>query len=124
MATKSHKAWLKVFLYFLFLIGLSSIPGEALASFPQFTYMDKFVHLALYTALGFLLEGVPIHFVLLLLLGAAVGGLDEFYQHWIPGRSSNVYDWVMDAVGVALGLWVAKRFFRTYCEKHSRTTSH
>ncbi|MFH1067572.1 MAG: VanZ family protein [bacterium] len=115
MKARVGMVWAGVVLYYLLILCLSSVPGEALASLPQFAYMDKLVHISLYAIFGFLLGGTRTRAVVLLLLGAALSGFDEFYQHWIPGRFPDVYDWMMDVAGVSLGLWLARRFF--CCEK-------
>jgi VanZ family protein len=42
-----------------------------------------------------------------------IGALDEIYQRRIPGRSSDVFDWIVDVAAVTLGAlvtqWVSTR---------------
>jgi VanZ family protein len=40
----------------------------------------------------------------------AYGVAIEFVQAHVPGRTASVGDAVADALGIALGLWVARRF--------------
>ena len=79
---------------------------------PNFKLKDKVAHVAEYSVLGILLfwgigftasRSKGLTFLFLVAVGAAVGGLDEIFQSAIPGRRTDVFDWVADAVGVALG---------------------
>jgi VanZ family protein len=42
--------------------------------------------------------------VLILLLFA---GVDEYHQHWIPGRVPELMDWTADILGIAIGYALA-----------------
>ena len=48
-----------------------------------------------------------------IVLGALYGLSDELHQAMVPGRSSEVGDWVADALGTAVGvllyLWFHRR---------------
>jgi VanZ family protein len=46
------------------------------------------------------------------LLAGAVGVADELHQATLPGRVAGLDDLLADAVGVGLGLWVARGFWR------------
>lgn len=70
---------------------------------------DKVVHVLLYTTLGAALawgrirvEGRVSHPVLLL-VGYAYGGITEWHQSYVPGRTASVADWGANVVGVTLG---------------------
>jgi VanZ family protein len=39
-----------------------------------------------------------------------VGSFDEFYQSFVPGRDSSVYDLLADTIGVALAQLVYVTF--------------
>jgi VanZ family protein len=97
------KPWLVVFLYFGLLIGLSSIPRLHLPE-PGEVPTDKFCHLLAYGGLGFLLARTRTSWWLALMVGIALGALDECYQIFVPDRSANVRDWEADCVGVVLGI--------------------
>lgn len=107
------KAWIFAGLYYLGILGLSSIPGRDLPD-TGITFADKPAHLAIYSVLGFLLgrtAGKPLP---LFGLGLLLGALDECYQSLTPGRSPDPADWAADALGVAAGLalcllWKSRR---------------
>lgn len=71
---------------------------------------DKLAHLAWYAVLsGLLLTGFGRRawtwiFAAMLLLA----GWDEWHQATLPGRQPGMDDWIADAVGVSIGLWVAR----------------
>ncbi len=71
---------------------------------------DKLVHGGLYLILGLLLAwgkartGFAGPAILLLIIGAGYGALDEWHQSFVPGRDVSAGDWMADTAGVALGL--------------------
>ena len=77
--------------------------------------MDKLAHLLEYSLLG-LLVGRAIRFtlggsgsrglmaLLAISLGALVGFLDELYQARVPGRMSDVRDWLTDVTAVTVAV--------------------
>jgi VanZ family protein len=90
---------------------------------PNFKLKDKVAHVAEYSVLGVLLfwgigfsasRSRGVTFLFLVAVGAAVAGLDEIFQSAIPGRRTDVYEWVADAIGVAIGagvlVFTARRF--------------
>ncbi len=42
--------------------------------------------------------------VLALALASAYGVSDEVHQHWVPGRTTDVFDWLADTSGAALAV--------------------
>lgn len=90
----------------------TSIPGSVLPG--TFAHADKAVHLALYAALGFLLaralrsepENLYVY-LLALLLCSAVGAADEWHQQFVPGRTTELLDWMADTVGSLFGVVAA-----------------
>ena len=96
---------------------LSHIPGVDVP--PVFFGMDKLLHAIVFGILGFLVVGAltgtmrPRHISLpwlAVLLVIAYGVLDEFHQHYVPGRTPDVYDVMADAAGGMLGIWLFWRF--------------
>jgi len=91
----------------------SSIHGSSVPTF--FPNVDKLEHLLEYSLFG-LLAGRAIRFTLgptkrrlaaalaTMAMGALVGGLDELYQRNVPGRSSDVRDWIVDVGAVAIAV--------------------
>ena len=74
---------------------------------PHFQNSDKLVHFAAYGLLATLIcrqwpgwRGAG----WALLLASAYGASDEWHQSFVPGRSSDVFDWVADTAGAALGV--------------------
>ena len=121
--------WLPAVGYVGLIFALSSIHGQDIPG--NLPYLDKIAHLLEYSLLGLLL-GRAIRFTLAgkgmataasstVLLGAAIGAVDEFYQRGVPGRSSDVRDWIMDVTAVALSVlftqWVSTRTLRTRRER-------
>jgi VanZ family protein len=103
-------------IYLVLLVGwvgltflLTSIPHPHLPV--DVPYFDKAAHFGIYGVTGFLYAllrretGVPRSRAILhaLLFVASVGAVDEVHQHWIPGRSMDLFDWMTDVAGGALG---------------------
>jgi len=99
------KPWLLTSLYYSLLIALSSIPRLKLPK-PDGVPTDKYFHCIAYGGLGFLLARTQSPWWVVLGIGAVLGGLDETYQRFIPGRSCGWGDWLADCGGVVLGLTV------------------
>jgi VanZ family protein len=90
---------------------LSQIPG---VDVPRLVFnTDKLLHAIVYGILGFLTlgsmkttaEGYRLFQIFLaVVLVVIYGGLDEFHQHFIPGRTADIHDLMADAVGGMLGV--------------------
>lgn len=103
--------WLPLLAYVALIFTLSSQPG--LAPPFRFTNSDKLAHTLEYGGLGFLLaralrRGTGMKEPLVvglaaLVIGLVIGACDEYWQRHIPGRDSNVLDWIADAQGLILG---------------------
>ncbi|MGM0480711.1 MAG: VanZ family protein [Pseudomonadota bacterium] len=67
----------------------------------QIPHLDKFVHFAVFFLLSFTLhQAFTLSGRLAFFLLALYGLFIEVAQHYIPGRGSDVYDWIADSVGV------------------------
>jgi VanZ family protein len=95
----------------------TSLPSSILPD-AHVRYADKGVHFIMYGGLGLLLaramhnppRTTRLRVILAaFLLVAAIGGLDEWHQRYIQGRSTELADWMADSVGGLLGalIWVA-----------------
>ncbi|MEM9445333.1 MAG: VanZ family protein [Verrucomicrobiota bacterium] len=104
--------------YCLMLIGLSSIPSQAMPNSQVLNY-DKVLHALVYAGLGFLLASTQWPWFVALIIGILAGGLDELYQNVTPGRMPSLSDWVADSFGVAMGILVY-RIFLHVTKLHSR----
>ena len=98
--------------YWLAMFLATHLPMPEVESAPRFT--DKIVHLVMYAGFTFLLalwitskkpESPHLKW---LVLGAAViyGALDELLQAPLESRSADFWDFMMDAIGAAIGLLV------------------
>ena len=47
-----------------------------------------------------------------ILIASLYGASDEFHQHFSPGRSSSVGDWVADSMGGAMGVFAVIGWMR------------
>jgi len=88
---------------------------------------DKLQHLLAYGALGFAIglwispafwKRRPLAAVLLAaLIGSVYGAIDEIHQYFVPGRQSDVWDWVANTLGAVLGaltvLFIMKKYNQT-----------
>lgn len=104
----------KIYLAFLVLwvaltFSLTSIPNlEVDVPLP---HADKVAHFGFYGVMGLLCalwrreSGRAARGAVLtaLLFVAVVGAVDEIHQHWIPGRSMDLFDWVADTTGGGTG---------------------
>jgi len=99
---------------------LSHLPGVEVP--PLFFGKDKLFHAIVFGILGFFTVGAlngPVHSQrisrpwLAVLLVTAYGVLDEFHQHFVPGRTPDIYDLMADAAGGLLGIWLFCAFARS-----------
>ena len=108
-------AWMALLFY------LSHQPG--LQTPMLFPGQDKFLHAAVYAVLGVLLlaaqprqaQGYSRQQVGISVLIASLYGLsDEIHQYFVPGRSSEVLDWVADTVGALIAAsllaWLSRKW--------------
>jgi len=89
----------------------SSIPGDQIPKGFQLT-PDKLIHCVEYFILGVLIyrwllsefsfNKIHLFVLFTLLIGSAFGALDENYQRLTPGRTPDIWDWVLDTIGVLL----------------------
>jgi len=117
----------------LFIIGLSSIPGEDLPS-PPILNFDKLAHVGVYGVLGALVYLALLHqakfpflirnaFLASTFLGSAYGVTDELHQLFVPGRSCDILDWTADTIGVIVGILVIRRALHWYERRKSAPVS-
>lgn len=79
----------------------STVAGPSIENF------DKVEHFAAYGLLATLICRMGLGWrgaVLGLLLTSAFGASDEWHQSFVPGRSSDVFDWVADTLGATLAV--------------------
>jgi VanZ family protein len=110
------RPWILVVGYLALIFGISSIPQSQL-SHAIFRVSDKLAHLAEYSGFGLLLTLAArgslrrtrrwLLMVIVVLVGATIGALDETYQMTVPGRERELLDWVADVMGVLIGTCIA-----------------
>jgi len=104
-------------LWMAVIFGLSSLSGSSVPEGPP-----ALGHFVLYVILGalyyFTLPGDKRGWrvvVLAIVLASAYGVSDEFHQSFVPGRTPDVMDWLVDTAGATLAVlaaraWVAHRW--------------
>ena len=81
---------------------------------------DKLAHFLAYAVLGALLAHAHVRTgwppLAACALGIAYGATDEWHQSFVPGRSTDVMDWVADTLGVIVAVtlyhWLRRRAWR------------
>ncbi len=116
--------WFAALAYMSLIFWLSSIPGEELP-LPEFVLVDKLAHFVTFSGLGALIAFRAGLTALLLgrpvtawtkggwlapAIGLLYAAFDEFHQAFVPNRDSDVLDFVADALGIALGFWLARKW--------------
>ncbi len=116
-ATKM-RLWAPVILWMIIIFTLSSIPGKEIPSV-KIPHLDKIVHSIEYFILGFLLirafsnsaTGVNrtllVAFSIFIAAGFAI--TDELHQSFIPGRVTDIIDFMSDSMGSAVGILIYKK---------------
>jgi VanZ family protein len=109
------RRWIPAVLWTAVLFALSSQPALPV---DLGSGLDKVAHFGAYAVLGVLL-GHALHarsggLLLAILIGSTLGALDEVYQDTIPGRTTEVLDWVADTAGVITGVLVHLFFARLH----------
>jgi VanZ family protein len=92
--------------YIVLILVISSIPN--LRPPGRWVGSDKMWHVAEYAVLGGLVRrafgiGGTWGWAAAVAAAGAVGAIDELYQAFVPGRFSNLYDWMADLSGAAIG---------------------
>ncbi|MFZ5806612.1 MAG: VanZ family protein [Verrucomicrobiota bacterium] len=107
------RLWILVALFCLCILVLSSVPEKIVyscfAKLPDIPHKDKIAHVAEYGTLGLLLRSVSLPFFKAFGFGAAIGGIDELYQYFIPDREPSLGDWATDLLGLIIGLLIGHR---------------
>ena len=95
----------------IFGLGHTSLATSTLSLHPPW---DKCLHATVYGVMGALMlfSGALRHGLIVWLLMLCVGAFDEWHQISIPSRQTSADDLLADALGVALGIWVAGRVRR------------
>ncbi|MFM9032630.1 MAG: VanZ family protein [Opitutaceae bacterium] len=123
--TAERRAWLWPVVIMVLIFTASSRSSVA---GPRITHFDKVVHFSVYGLLGTLacraMRGRSKAWWALLAV-SAFGATDEWHQYFVPGRSSELGDWIADTAGagVAILLYCRWAAYRTLLEKPLRLRS-
>ena len=106
--------WLPVFIYCLLIFMQSSYPSPE--SVPDWPYIDKLLHIAVYALLGALFlrafktlrirQNLKLVMILSILLSSLYGISDEIHQHFVPFRNADFMDALADMFGSVGGVYV------------------
>ena len=112
-ASGALSVWLPLVAWAALIFVLSSIPdlGTGLGTWD--TLLRKGAHLTEYAILGALLLRAIGRPGLALVLGIAYAASDELHQHFVRGRHGSLLDVLLDAFGVALGIYLLHRLRQT-----------
>lgn len=101
---------------------LSSRPIIRVEPMFDFPGIDKLAHcaeyglLAVYMAVGLWRNNPGVALRVLwwvpFLFATLYGASDEIHQYFVPMRSCSLIDWIADAAGAALALWLFRRWLR------------
>jgi VanZ family protein len=78
-----------------------------------FDFQDKVVHAGAYFVMSLLAwryfrhfsQRTFISFILAVGFCSFYGATDEWHQSFVPGRSSDIFDWVADTTGAIFAMW-------------------
>jgi VanZ family protein len=101
--------WLPVVLWAALIFTLSSIPDLSTGLGGWDLVLRKAAHAAEFAVLGFLLVRALGRELAALAAGIAYAASDELHQTFVPGRQGTVLDVIVDAVGIAVGIYLARR---------------
>ena len=106
--------WLPVVLWAGLIFTLSAIPSLGTGLGTWDLVLRKLAHVGEYAVLGGLLTRAVKREPLAFLLGSLYAVTDEVHQSFVSGREGSPLDWLVDTIGVALGVllysrWAASR---------------
>jgi VanZ family protein len=102
--------WLPVVAWAALIFALSSVDSLDSGLGGIDFVVRKLAHVTEYAVLGALLARAVGQPVTAFALGVAYAVSDEVHQHFVPGRNGTPVDVAIDAIGVALGIAIFRRF--------------
>ena len=114
MSAKANKfllAWLPVLLWMGVIFVTSHQPQSGLPNFDTWDFLiKKSSHFAAYALLGGLLLRADRRWAASLIIAALYALSDEWHQSFIPGRTPTSFDVLIDVLGAAAGIVIARLF--------------
>ena len=105
--------WVLVVLWMGVIFAFSARPDYSLPHYGAWDWVvKKGAHVTEYAILGWLIQrarGQRRAWWQSWLIAVAYAATDEFHQSFVPGRHARVTDVLIDAAGVAIGLFLAVR---------------
>ncbi|HEU5064956.1 MAG TPA: VanZ family protein [Gaiellaceae bacterium] len=108
--SRALSVWLPVVVWAAVIFTFSSIPSLSTGLGTWDTILRKAAHMAEYALLGALLLRAVGRELPALLVGVAYAVTDEIHQHFVEGRHASAIDVALDAVGVAVGIFLLRLF--------------
>jgi VanZ family protein len=102
--------WLPVVLWAALIFTFSSIPSLGTGLGTWDLVLRKLAHAAEFAVLGALLYRALRREPPAILLGSAYAVTDELHQIFVSGRHGSPLDWLVDTIGVAVGVLLLSRW--------------
>jgi len=104
--------WVPVVLWAAVIFTLSSIPNLGTGLGVWDLVLRKLAHTAEYALLGALVFRAVRRPGLAVAIASAYAVTDEIHQTFVTGRHGSPFDWLIDTVGVTIGVTAAWRLWR------------
>jgi hypothetical protein len=104
--------WIPVVLWAGVIFAFSAIPNLGTGLGTWDLVLRKLAHTAEYAVLGALLLRATRRAPVAVALGSAYAVTDELHQTFVAGRHGSPVDWLIDTVGVVIGVALASRPWR------------
>jgi VanZ family protein len=108
--SRALSVWLPVVVWAAVIFTFSSIPGLSTGLGTWDLLLRKAAHMTEYAILGALLLRALGRELPASLVGVAYAATDEIHQHFVEGRHASALDVALDAVGVAVGIFLLRLF--------------
>ena len=115
-------------LFLMLIIFIQSSIGSLKLPDIKFDFMDKIVHFIIFGILGILtargLKRSSVNFlernylILTILICVLYAASDEIHQYYVPGRHASWGDWIADALGIFIMVFIYHRFIMNKSSKN------
>jgi VanZ family protein len=112
-ASGALSLWLPVVVWAAVIFTFSAVPSLNTGLGTWDTLLRKAAHFTEYAILGALLLRAVGRELPAFAAGVAYAATDEVHQHFVRGRHASPVDVLIDAVGIAVGIYVFRRLFQT-----------
>lgn len=112
VAARVLTRWAPAVLWAGLIFALSSVPDLGTDLGVWDTILRKIAHVVEYAILGVLVYRAVDNAPMAVALASAYAVTDEVHQAFVSGRHGSPLDWLIDTVGVTVGVAVAVRVWR------------